>query len=73
MTTSRTDKQFKLRDGRMLGYSEYGAPDGTPVFYFHGHPGSRHDWSGFDSSDVATELKLRQITAGLEWRLQSIP
>ncbi|HCE43788.1 MAG TPA: alpha/beta hydrolase [Lentisphaeria bacterium] len=32
---------FKLRDGRNLGYAEYGKPDGIPVFYFHGYPGSR--------------------------------
>jgi pimeloyl-ACP methyl ester carboxylesterase len=63
MTANRTDKQFKLRDGRMLGYSEYGDPDGMPVFYFHGHPGSRHDWPSFDSSDVATDLKARIIAA----------
>jgi pimeloyl-ACP methyl ester carboxylesterase len=30
-----------LRDGRRLGYSEYGKLDGEPGFYFHGHPGSR--------------------------------
>jgi pimeloyl-ACP methyl ester carboxylesterase len=30
-----------LRDGRTLGYSEYGDPRGKPVFFFHGIPGSR--------------------------------
>jgi pimeloyl-ACP methyl ester carboxylesterase len=30
-----------LRDGRRLGYAEYGRRDGKPGFYFHGHPGSR--------------------------------
>lgn len=30
-----------LADGRRLAYEEYGAPDGQPVFYFHGFPGSR--------------------------------
>lgn len=30
-----------LRDGRRLGYAEYGAPGGEPGLYFHGHPGSR--------------------------------
>ncbi len=30
-----------LGDGRRLGYAYYGRPDGEPVFYFHGHPGSR--------------------------------
>jgi pimeloyl-ACP methyl ester carboxylesterase len=31
----------RLSDGRALGYAEYGDPAGTPVFYFHGTPGSR--------------------------------
>lgn len=61
MATDRRNKQIKLRDGRTLGYSEYGAADGKPVFYFHGHPGSRRDWSAFDSSDAAAELKARVI------------
>jgi pimeloyl-ACP methyl ester carboxylesterase len=30
-----------LRDGRRLGYAEYGRADGEPLFFFHGHPGSR--------------------------------
>ncbi len=38
-----TDKTIRLRDDRMLGYAEYGTPDGIPLFYFHGHPGSRYE------------------------------
>jgi pimeloyl-ACP methyl ester carboxylesterase len=30
-----------LGDGRRLGLAQYGRPDGEPLFYFHGHPGSR--------------------------------
>lgn len=30
-----------LSDGRRLGYKAIGAPDGDPLFYFHGFPGSR--------------------------------
>lgn len=30
-----------LPDGRKLGFAEGGDPDGVPVFYFHGFPGSR--------------------------------
>lgn len=29
-----------LADGRRLGYTEYGAPDGRPLFAFHGTPGA---------------------------------
>jgi len=30
-----------LRDGRRLGYAQYGDPSGKPVFFFHGGAGSR--------------------------------
>lgn len=30
-----------LADGRQLAYAEYGEPSGSPLFYFHGIPGSR--------------------------------
>jgi len=40
-TTPKTDNQLRMRDGRILGYAEYGDPDGVPVFFFHGMPGSR--------------------------------
>ena len=42
-----------LKDGRLLAYAEYGDPAGTPVFFFHGTPGSRL----FRPSDSIT-LKL---------------
>lgn len=30
-----------LNDGRHLAYAEYGKPEGCPVLFFHGFPGSR--------------------------------
>lgn len=38
-----TDREgpLRLRDGRLLGYAEYGDPKGKPGFFFHGFPGSR--------------------------------
>jgi pimeloyl-ACP methyl ester carboxylesterase len=39
--TLAADHQISLQDGRLLGYREIGAPQGKPVFYFHGFPGSR--------------------------------
>jgi pimeloyl-ACP methyl ester carboxylesterase len=44
MAIDRTNQQIKLKDGRSLGYAEYGNLDGKPVFCFHGFPGSRLDW-----------------------------
>jgi pimeloyl-ACP methyl ester carboxylesterase len=38
-----TSQKIILKDGRTLGYAEYGVPNGKPVFYFHGIPSSRLD------------------------------
>ncbi|HEY63462.1 MAG TPA: hypothetical protein G4O02_02720 [Caldilineae bacterium] len=38
---SRTGRTIRLRDGRWLGYAEYGDPMGKAVFHFHGSAGSR--------------------------------
>jgi len=46
----------------MLGYAEYGASGGQPIFYFHGYPGSRLDWPGIvDLDNAAAELNARII------------
>lgn len=36
-----TDGTMTLRDGRRIGYAQYGDPSGKPVFFFHGGAGSR--------------------------------
>lgn len=41
VSESAENSVLELRDGRRLGYAQYGRPDGEPIFYFHGHPGSR--------------------------------
>lgn len=38
---NETSAKFTLPDGRELGYAQYGAPAGKPIFYQHGLPGSR--------------------------------
>jgi pimeloyl-ACP methyl ester carboxylesterase len=40
-STTTTEGRIELRDGRRLGYAEYGDPHGQPIFYFHGFHGSR--------------------------------
>ena len=35
--------EVTLADGRSLGYMEGGSPEGLPIFYFHGFPGSRKE------------------------------
>jgi pimeloyl-ACP methyl ester carboxylesterase len=34
---------IRLKDGRKISFNAYGDPDGRPVFYFHGTPGSRQE------------------------------
>lgn len=38
----RVDGSIRLRDGRAIGFAEYGSPLGVPVLWFHGTPGGRH-------------------------------
>ena len=40
MASARAVPVLGLDDGRELAFAELGAPDGTPVFGFHGTPGS---------------------------------
>ena len=39
------DERLRLPDGRMLGFRVYGDPDGLPVLFLHGTPGSRLKFS----------------------------
>jgi pimeloyl-ACP methyl ester carboxylesterase len=55
-----SDRVLSLRDGRALGYAEYGDPHGKPVLFFHGLPGSRRQRHPDDS--IAIELGARIIT-----------
>lgn len=61
MNEDRTHRQITLKDGRALGYAEYGAPEGVPVFYFHGFPSSRLDYTLIDWGDVALGAHVRII------------
>ena len=61
MVVDKTNQTITLTDGRTLGYAEYGNSDGKPIFYFHGFPGSRLDWSFSDADDSASQLNARII------------
>lgn len=52
---------MSLKDGRKLGFCEYGEPDGIPMFLFHGTPGSRI-MTGLDKAAWLKEYGLRVIT-----------
>jgi pimeloyl-ACP methyl ester carboxylesterase len=49
-----------LKDGRRLGFAEYGDKNGQPLFFFHGWPGSR--LRGRDSHEIVKKLHLRMIS-----------
>ncbi|WP_421801588.1 alpha/beta hydrolase [Flagellimonas sp.] len=55
----KTDSSHLLPDGRKLGYAEYGDPNGTPIFYFHGGQESRLSSRFMDST--ASRLGIRII------------
>ena len=62
MTSDEPDsrsRQLTLRDGRRIGYAEFGATGGRPVLYCHGFPASRLD--GRLGHQAALRLGLRLI------------
>jgi pimeloyl-ACP methyl ester carboxylesterase len=61
MTGAATGETVALPDHRRLGIAHFGAPTGTPVLYFHGHPGSRLDLRMIDPGDVAGRVGCRVV------------
>jgi pimeloyl-ACP methyl ester carboxylesterase len=57
----RTENRVKLKGSQTLGYAEYGDPQGEPVLYFHGCPGSRLDNNRPALDETATRHHLRII------------
>lgn len=58
--TVKLNQIIKLKDGRDLGFDEYGDPKGKPVFFFHGWPVSR--LSGAVTDKAAKKLGIRVIS-----------
>jgi pimeloyl-ACP methyl ester carboxylesterase len=56
---SSAGKTTQLSDGRTLAYLDIGDPEGRPVFYFHGGPGSRLEGLLFD--EINQKLGIRMI------------
>ena len=49
----------QLENGRNLAYTQFGDPDGKPVFFFHGWPGAR--LQGAATDDAGKKLGVRII------------
>lgn len=56
----KTNQIVDLKDGRKLGFAEYGVPDGKPVFHFNGSGGSRLEHP--PNLNILTELGIRYIS-----------
>lgn len=54
------DTELQLRDGRRLGYAEWGPDGGRVVFHFHGSPAGRLDRWGDDTT--LDRLNVRLVT-----------
>jgi pimeloyl-ACP methyl ester carboxylesterase len=52
-------RTISLPDGRRLAFAEYGDPQGQPLFFFHGFPGSRYD--GATTGQAAAGMGIRLI------------
>ncbi len=61
VSPDQTRQTYQLADDRTLGYAEYGDPQGTPFFYFHGWPSSRIEFAGLNGDEIARQLNLRVI------------
>lgn len=60
MPDTKTTQSIQLKDGRTLGFAEYGVPDGKPVFHFNGSGGSRLERP--TDQNILTGLGIRYIS-----------
>ena len=60
MTIDRINRTITLRDGRKLGYAEYGDPGGKAVFHFNGSGYSRLEHPVDES--ILSDLGVRSLT-----------
>jgi pimeloyl-ACP methyl ester carboxylesterase len=58
---TKINLHIRLARGRLLAYDEYDAPDGAPIFYFHGSPSSSLEWDLFGDEELANRLNIRVI------------
>jgi len=54
----KLNQTIKLRDRRTLGYAEYGATDGAPIFYFTGGNSSRFEGKWFEKAALKKHIRL---------------
>src|SRR5262245_39682665 len=52
------DRVARLRDGRSLGYAQYGSRDGVPIVNAHGGLACRLDVAAADAAATAARVRL---------------
>ena len=57
-----TTKTLILSDGRKLAWEEAGKPDGVPIIYFHGSPGSKLQRRVFINEEYLINSNIKMIT-----------
>lgn len=65
--------EMTLRDGRSLGYCEFGISDGIPVVYLHGWPACRLEACLYSEAAVALGVRLISIDRPGFGRSQFLP
>ncbi len=58
MHTKGHNQTIRLRDGRTLGFAEYGSAEGSPVFYFTGGNSSRLEGGWFENAAEKNQVRL---------------
>lgn len=58
MSPAVEDQTLRLRDGRTLGYAEYGVQGGKPLFVLHGSPGCRLQVRAAHGPAVARGIRI---------------
>jgi pimeloyl-ACP methyl ester carboxylesterase len=61
MITDQTNQTLVLKDGRRLGFAEYGTPTGRPVFHFHGAGSSRLEHPAQESILFANDIRFISV------------
>lgn len=58
---NQTSQIIKLKDGRNLGYAEYGNSKGKVVFYFHGSPSSRLEAAALHETALCLDVRIISV------------
>src|SRR5438067_2856651 len=60
ITPPKIEGRIRVRDGRKLGFAEFGPPDGRPILWLHGTPGARRQIPE-DARLAAEEVGVRFV------------